>query len=293
MNMAWEDVRVFLAVAETRSMSEAARQLRVGQPTVSRRLATLEAQLGYALFRRTVAGAQLTAAGERLVAPARKMAEWAGEVNRAAGTQERRLQGLVRVAAPPLVAWEFVAPFAAWLKRKQPGLQLELLCGIQYLDLARGEADLAVRMRPASHQDLTTLTELRHRNHAVANRDYVAKLPRHYGISDVAWIAWAPPYTDLPPNPQLEQLIPNFRPSFTSDNLVVQMRAAELGLGAIVVADVRNRFARPSSLVPLKIDLGAYRESSTFLVCAKRALEIPRVRLVADLLAEELTRAAR
>jgi DNA-binding transcriptional LysR family regulator len=289
MNIAWEDMRVFLAVAETRNMSAAARQLRVGQPTVSRRLALLESQLGYALFRRTVAGATLTTAGERLVAPARKMAEWAGEVNRAAGSHEARPHGIVRLAVPPVVAWELATPFAAWLRGKQPLLQLELLCGIGYLDLARGEADLALRMRPSTQADLMTVAELRHRNHVVAARELAAKLPKRYGAADVGWLAWAPPFDSLPPNPQLEQMIPNFRPTFTSDNPLILRQAAEAGLGAIVVADVRHRFMRPSGLVPLRqIELGEFAESSLYLVCAKSALDIPRVRVVAELLADEL-----
>jgi DNA-binding transcriptional LysR family regulator len=292
MNIAWEDMRVFLAVAETGNMSEAARQLRVGQPTVSRRLALLEAQLGYALFRRTVSGASLTAAGERMVAPARKMAEWAGEVNRAAGSQESRPHGIVRLAVPPIVAWELATPFAAWLRTKQPLVQLELLCGIGYLDLARGEADLALRMKPATTADLTTVAELRHRNHVVAAKELVARLPKKHGPADVPWVAWAPPFDALPPNPQLERLIPGFRPSFTSDNPLILRQAAEAGLGAIVVADVRHRFLRPTSLVPLpQLALGEFAESSVYLVCAKSALDIPRVRVVAELLAEELKRA--
>ena len=284
----WSDLRLFLAVAETRSMSEAARQLRIGQPTVSRRLAALEGELGYALFRRTVAGATLTVAGERLLAPARKMAEWAGEVSRAARAGERRPRGVVRVTAAPGVAWDFAAPFAAWLKRKQPGLQIELLCTIQYLDLARGEADLALRMRPASSDDLTTVASLAHRNAVFAARDYAATLPRKYDWADVAWIAWAPPYDQLPPNPQLHAIVPDFTPVFSSDNFLVQLQAAEVGLGAMVLGHVRHRFSRPSALVPLKLDLGPHATSSLHLVCAKSALDIPRVRIVAELLAAEL-----
>ena len=64
MNTDWEDWRVFLTVAETRSMSRAAAALRVGQPTISRRLQFLEGELGYPLFRRSVSGVSLTAAGE-------------------------------------------------------------------------------------------------------------------------------------------------------------------------------------------------------------------------------------
>ncbi len=65
-------------------MSAAARRLRVAQPTVSRRLVELEAQLGEALFLRSVEGAPLAGFGERLLEPARRMAEWATEFERAA-----------------------------------------------------------------------------------------------------------------------------------------------------------------------------------------------------------------
>jgi DNA-binding transcriptional LysR family regulator len=105
----------------------------------------------------------------------------------------------------------------------------------------------------------------------------------------VAWICWAPPYDQLPPNPQLEQLIPDFAPVFTSDNQLVQRQAAEAGLGAIMLGNVRHRFQRASTLVPLKLDLGPSAESAIYLVCAKSALEIPRVRIVAELLAQELS----
>jgi DNA-binding transcriptional LysR family regulator len=200
---------------------------------------------------------------------------------------------VVRLAAPPLVAWEFAAPFAGWLKHKQPGLQLDVMCAIQYLDLARGEADLALRQRPAPPGgDLTTVCELRHRNVAVASKEYAAKLPRKYSWGDLGWIAWSPPYDQVPPNPQLEQLVPGFQPVFTSDNPIVQRQAAEAGVGATVIGDVRHRFSRRTGLVPLKqLDLGPWTYSSLYLVCAKSALDIPRVRIVADLLVDELRRA--
>jgi DNA-binding transcriptional LysR family regulator len=289
-NLPWEDLRVFLAVAETRGMSAAARRLRVGQPTVSRRLAALEAELGYALFRRSVAGVTLTAAGERLVAPARKMAEWAAEVDRAARAQEQRPRGVVRVTAPPGLAWDYLVPFAAWLKGKQPGLQLELLSTVHYLDLARGEADLALRLRAETTADLMTVASLRHGVHAMATRPLVAQLPKRYGFGDVPWIGWAPPFDQLPPNPQLQALVPDFALAFSSDNYLVQLRAAELGLGAMVLGDVRHRFSRASALVPLELDLGPYSQSSLHLICAKSALDIARVRIVAELLAAELSR---
>lgn len=288
MDISWEDVRLFLSVAETGSLSAAARQLRVGQPTVSRRLAELEEELGYALFRRHVGGAQLTTEGERLLVPARKMAEWAGEAARTAARGQGAPEGVVRIAAAPGVAFDFVAPFAGWLRGKLPGIRLEVLSSVHLLDLARGEADLALRNREPTSSDLTVVTTVRHRIAAYASREYAARLPRKYGLADVGWVAWAPPYDDVPPNPQLRQLIPDFRPAFTTDNYLIMYRAVECGVGATVLGPVRHRFTRSTSLVPLDLDLGPYTRGALHLVCAKSALDIPRVRKVAELIQEAL-----
>jgi DNA-binding transcriptional LysR family regulator len=288
MDIPWDDLQVFLAVAEGRSMSAAARRLRLGQPTVSRRVAALEDRLGYALFRRNVEGVRLTAAGERLLSPARRMAEWAGEVTRASSSVDHKPEGLVRITAPPGVAWDFVAPFAAWLRRKHRAIRLEVLSDTRFLDLGRGEADLALRSKAANVADLVTVASFEHPNAIFAAKEYVARLPRRPALTDLEWICWAPPYEDLAPNPQLAELVPGFVPAFTSDSYLVQRQAAEAGMGAIALGDWRHRFARPTSLVPLKFDLGAHARSTTYLVCAKSALDIPRVRLVADLLGEAL-----
>ena len=95
----------------------------------------------------------------------------------------------------------------------------------------------------------------------------------------------------MPPNPLLEATIPGFTPAFTSDNFLVNMAAAEAGVGAIILPRLRHRFSRPTSLVPLHLDLGPEARGSLQLVCVRSAYDIPRVRLVADLLAAELARA--
>lgn len=290
MDIDWDDVRLFLAIAEARSLSGAARKLRLGQPTVTRKLALLEHQLGARLFQRSVAGARLTAAGERLVAPAKKMAEWAGEVARASEKRGSVPTGLVRVTAPPYVAWDFLTPLAAALAEKHPGLRLEILSTMEFLDLARGEADLALRVRALDQYDLTTLFTLTSTNAVFATRALVQRLPRRPRLADLPWISWAPPYDQLPPAPQLRAAIPGFVPSFTSDSILLNLRAAEAGLGVIVLPRRRHRFSPPTALVPLPLDLGPHQRGDLHLVCAKSALDIPRVRLVAQFIEAELRR---
>lgn len=289
MNIPWDDLRLVLAIAEAGSLSGAAKAIKQGQPTVSRRLAALEHQLGTALFLRQPSGVALTVAGERLLPGAKKMAEFATEATRAFESSDGRPQGLVRVTASPSVCFEFLAPFAAFLAGKQPGLQLEVLSSMQYLDLARGEADLAIRGRGSpSGPELTVVTQVTLESAVFVSPALAARLPKKATLADLPWIGWAPPFESIPPGPQLAAAIPNFRPVFTSDNYLVHFAAAQAGVGAIVLQKTRHRFLRERGLVPLAIDLGPWKMIEVCLVCAKSALDVPRIRTVAHLLGREL-----
>jgi DNA-binding transcriptional LysR family regulator len=287
VHIPWDDVQLFLAVAEAGSLSAASRRLQVTQPTVSRRLAELEARLGEPLFARNVEGVALTSFGERLVVPAQRMAEWAGEAERVAQRAETAPRGVVRITAPPGVAFDLLAPFAAWLRSELPDVRLEIVSTVEYLDLARREADLALRFQRPPSRDLVALATVPHRVAAFAAKSYVERLPRGYSMSDVGFIGWAPPLDHLSPNPELARAIPGFSPVFASDDFLVQLRAAEAGVGAILLGAMRHRFSTPSSLEALALDFGRI-PAALYLVCAKSALDVPRVRAVADLLVHEL-----
>lgn len=293
MDISWEDARLFLAVAETGSLSGAARRLKLGQPTVTRRLAALEYQVGTPLFRRSVEGAALTTVGERLVPSARKMAEWAGELQRAVEASDGAPRGLVKVTASPFVAFDFVAPFAAFVAKKHPGLRLEVSSSIQYVDLARGEADIALRGKAPANPDLTVVESVSVESAVFVSRELKARLPKKPKLSEIPFVAWCPPYDAVPPNPQLEAAIPNFTPAFTADHFLVMLAGAYAGVGAMVLGRFQHRFSKESPLVPLELDLGPHARTDWHLVCPKSALDIPRVRRVVELLVDELKAAKR
>ena len=288
MDISWDDARLFLAVAEAGSLSRAAAALGVAQPTVSRRLAELEAELGEPLFLRSVEGASLTAYGERLLEPARRMAEWAGELTRTAERAETSLQGVVRITAPPGVAFDFLAPFAAFLRESLPQVSLEVISTVRYLDLNRREADLALRIERPTQRDLECVAELQLDALPFVAPHYAKRVASKPKLADVEWVAWAPPLDALQPNPTLARLIPGFRPAFASDDFLVQLRAAEAGLGAIFLTRAHHRFRRAATLVELPLADFPTLKSGMYLVCARSALAIPRIRAVADLLVAEL-----
>lgn len=285
MDINWDDAKLFLAVADAKSVSGAARQLRMTQPTVSRRLAALEDSLGFALVARTAQGTSLTRQGERMLEPARKMAEWAAELSRAADTVDHKPHGVVRVTAPPGVAFDFLVPIAAHLKKAAPAITLQVLSSVDYLDLARGEADLALRLR-APGNDLAVIASFSDSVSLFASPAYVARLPKRVKLSDLDFIAWAPPLERLSPNPELAALIPGWKPVFAADDFLVQLRACEAGLGCMLVGTVRHRWSK-LKLVRVPVDVPAPK-TTLHLVSARRALEVSRVRLVAEVLEAEL-----
>lgn len=291
MNIPWNDIQLVLVVAETGSLSAAARALRITQPTVSRRLAELEAELGEPLFVRTVEGAVPTAFGERLLEPAKRMSEVAAEVAHAAKDADQHPRGVVRISAAPGVAHAFVAPFAALLRTELPDVRLEVVATTRYVDLVRREADIAIRFQSPARRDrqrdLEVIADVAHPVAAFGSRSYVATLPRNVAIADVAWIAWCAPFDQLPPNPQLAAAIPGFAPAFAADDFLVQLRAAETGAGALVLTDFVYPRAPPSSLQRIPLDLGV-ASARTHLVAARAALAVPRIRAVAELAAREL-----
>jgi DNA-binding transcriptional LysR family regulator len=301
MHTSWEDAETFLAVAEQDSFSAAAALLGVGQPTVSRRIASLEERLGCQLFTRNKLGAQLTEAGAKLLPAAEQMARWAGEFGRLAQGAEEEPTGRVRVAAPPGLAVEVLAPLAARLRREKPEIRLEVLASVDYVDLARGGADLAIRTRENQEPELTTLHSARFEIGVFASAAYKEALVERmtssaptdrsgigFQIEDLDWITWAAPYEQVAPRPMLERTIHDFRPAFASDNYLVLKSALEAGLG-VMVLEKQGAGPSPRNDELVEIDLGfSLPPSDYYLVCAKSMRYVPRVRAVADLLIETL-----
>ena len=146
----WTLVRSFLAVLDAGSLMGAARQLGAQQPTLSRHITELEAQLRAPLFERTGRGVLPTALALAITDAARQMAASADAL---AGTLTRSREattGTVRITTSEVAASYLLPPVLAQLQQAEPGIQIELVASNQISNLLRREADIAVRMvRPA------------------------------------------------------------------------------------------------------------------------------------------------
>jgi len=150
----WDDARYFLAAARTGSLSGAARALGVGHVTVGRRIALLEDRLGATLLARSPDGLATTAAGDAILRQCMAMEGAAQDLERIVAGQDSQLVGSVRVTTTEALAHQVVAPAIAALRLAHPELQVELTAGVRSLDIARREAELAVRFSRPSLPDL-------------------------------------------------------------------------------------------------------------------------------------------
>ncbi len=142
----WDDVRVLLSLLRAKNLTEAAARLSVDRTTMSRRLSALEKTLGVRLFARTREGLRPTAAAERLRPHAEAMETQATALSHVAASGDRKATGVVRVATTEAMGVWLVTQGLLAVRDQHPDVLVELLGGNRPVDLARGEADVALRV---------------------------------------------------------------------------------------------------------------------------------------------------
>ncbi len=152
--MDWTLVRSFLATAETGSLSAAARQLGLTQPTLGRHIQELEQILGLTLFVRSQKGLVLTEAGEDLIDTARSMRESADAFLLVATGRGETVSGTVRVTASEMVATHVLPEVLLGIRRDHPEIQFEIEASNLVGNLTRRDADIAIRMVRPTQPDL-------------------------------------------------------------------------------------------------------------------------------------------
>lgn len=146
MDLSWDFYRTFLAVLREGSLSAAARELGLTQPTVGRHVDAMEAALGYPLFVRSPHGLLPTDAALALRPYAETLSATSAALLRAASSQRDAVSGTVRISASEVIGIEVLPPILAKLHEAYPELTIELSASDTVEDLLRQEADIAVRM---------------------------------------------------------------------------------------------------------------------------------------------------
>ena len=175
--MDWEDLRYFAALANTGSLSGAARSIGVEHATVARRVARLERETGLKLVDRRGRRFLLTADGGKIAAIARAMAEHAGAVERVKAGRASTLEAEVAISAPPAYAAARLAGPLADLRKRHPGIRVRMIGEKRQASLDRREADLAIRLSRPTVGDLTAFKIGEARFRLYASPAYLAATP--------------------------------------------------------------------------------------------------------------------
>ena len=142
----WDDLKHLLAVARHGSTLAAGRALGVDQSTVQRRLVELERRIGQALVQRQPSGYRLTAFGQALLPHAEQVEQAVKAFEQHIATAAADVAGVIRVTCPePIVLRITQSPLLERFRALYPGLQLHFVMSDKYVDLMKGEADVAFR----------------------------------------------------------------------------------------------------------------------------------------------------
>ncbi|SFM01685.1 LysR family transcriptional regulator [Shimia aestuarii] len=155
-NLDWSLIQSFLAVAETGSLSGAARRLNASQPTLGRHIKTLEETLGIELFHRHARGFELTRLGHDIQNYARRMEEAMAALALTAAGGETRLAGDVRIATSVFMAHHAMPGIIADIRAQEPDIHIDLVPSDASENLLFREADIAVRMYRPEQLDMVT-----------------------------------------------------------------------------------------------------------------------------------------
>jgi len=188
--MDWNQIKVFAAVASMGSLSGAARELGISQPTAGRYVEALEKELNVRLFDREPRGYAITAEGERLLPQVAAMERAAYALTEIQNLSNDQLVGTVRVTAAEFSS-RFIARRLADMREQLPGISLEMLTTNKTVNMSRREADIAIRASLPTSGDLRAKPAYTCHMAAYASRAYVDAHPEvlteeRYNVCD--WI---------------------------------------------------------------------------------------------------------
>ena len=284
----WNQVRAFLAASEEGSLSAAARALQQTQPTLSRQVSNLEQTLGVTLFQRGHRQLQLTTAGLELLEHVQAMAAAANRISLTASGQSQAIEGRVCITATEMLATYYLPPMLRELRKRAPGIVVEVSASDQIRDLIRREADIAIRHAQPTQPDLIArrIGTLRGQIYAAQRLIDEVGLPQSFddltdkdfiGIDDTPGLITGVAEQGL----QLRH--EQFRVHAASGNCMLQLIREGLGFGFLPM-DTVGLFPDLVRVVPELFN----PEIPIWLVTHRELHTSRRIRVVFDLLAEEL-----
>ena len=285
----WNQIRAFNATAVAGSLSAAARQLGLTQPTLSRQVLALEADLGLTLFERRGRKLVLTETGMEMLDRIRIMGDTADTLVLAASGRAQEIGGRVCISATDITAAYIFPEIVARIRSEAPQITIAIVASNEFSDLHRGEADIALRnVRP----DRPGLVGRHIRDTEAgffASEDWVARNGLPEGLADLAG-AGVMGFDDPRFSAFLREVgipIATEDLRIVSESAVVIWEMVRRGMGvAVMMREVAERTPGVVNLLPDMVPIPV----PLWLVTHQELQSSPRIRLVYAILADELAR---
>lgn len=284
--MNWDDLRYVLALSRAGSLAKAAKKLGVDHTTVGRRIEALEGDLGVRLFTRSTTGYVLTQEAERILPEIQDVEDAVLKLERCSASGQSSLEGAVRVTSSETFGSLYLAPRLARFGAQNPGLVVELMIGHAIFDLARREADVAVRFFKSTHEHLV-LAKAGELGFAIyGTQEYFTRHPfpkRGADLAKHAILSADPSPTGIEET-WLRKLAPDARVAFVSNITIAVVEAALTGSGlAILPRWLGDRDARL-----VRVPMPDEPTMTIWLTVHKDLRSTRRVRAVLDFLRAEI-----
>lgn len=254
----WDDLRIFLAVARSESLSGAGRALRLDPATVGRRITRLEEALGARLFIRSPQGYVLTDEGQRLTEHAATAEQAVGSAADAVRGVPGRLTGSLRIGAPDGCANFLLPQVVAAICDDNPGLEVQIVALPRVFNLSRREADMAIAVSRPEAGRLTVQKVTDYKLHLAASQGWLARhgpIRSRADLQGKRIIGYIP---DMIFDRELDYQaqIGAQAPGLASNSVSVQLSWVRQGAGVAIVHDFAMPFAPELvKLLPEEISL--------------------------------------
>lgn len=285
----WNHTRAFLVTAQEGTLSAAAKALGLTQPTLSRQVAALEAQLQLTLFERVGQRLVLTQSGLELVEHAKAMANSAQLFSLAASGHSQLLEGSVVISASQIDAVYRLPKIIAQLRREEPGIDIEVVVTNEASDLKRREADIAIRNFRPEQSDLIAKKLGEEHIWLYASLDYLKSFPCLSPSTipaDIQIIGFERNRTvsDLLNQKGWQLDTHNFKVVTSFQMMQLELCKEHLGMMFFPQGLIDDH----TQLVRVFEDLGPAMQLPVWLVCHQELRTNPRIKRVFDYLASKL-----
>ena len=227
----WDDLRFFLAVARTGSLSGAAKNLKVNHSTVLRRLGSLEGKLGVRLYERLPTGYVMTRAGEVLRDRLTGVEQQVDAAQRLVSGLDLRLSGTIRLTSTDTLIRGLLTPYLAEFHRRHAAIQLQIVVNNTFLSLTKREADVAVRPSNRPPENLVGRRVGRIQTAIYASKAYLGEHGRNKDWAEYDWVAPDEALAHLAQAKWVRKHIPEDRIVARVDSLLGMAEAVRHGLG--------------------------------------------------------------